>query len=191
MLTINLLPHKKRGRTSDSRKQILLLILLLLLAGTGIIQAKQMLSAKIDRLDQELQSKTATQQELRKQIAQIRDLQNKLKELDQRVAIIRRIREHQALPVRYLDEIARHVPGDKMWFDSLSMDNQGRMTLSGVALDNQVFARYLRRLRGSPYISDISLQQTQRKTIQNLNLVAFRCSLSATDKHPASGEGHG
>lgn len=191
MLTINLLPHKKRVRTADGRKLILLFILILLLAGTGIIQARQMLSTKADRLSQEIQSKTITQKQLLKQVAQIRDLKNKLKDLDQRISIIRRIREQQALPVRYLDEIVRYVPPDKMWFESLSMDNQGRITLSGVALDNQVFARYLRKLRTSPYIADISLQQTQRKTIQNLNLVAFRCSFSATDKPSSPGEGHG
>ena len=191
MLKINLLAQRKKARTPDRRKQVLLLILILLLAGTGIMQARQMLSAKIDRLDQEIQSKKAVHQQLRKQMALMKDLKKKLKKLNQRISIIRRIRKEQALPVRYLDEIARHVPKDKMWFDTLSMDNEGRITLSGVALDNQVFARYIRKLRTSPYIADISLQQTQRKTIQNLNLVAFRCSLAATKKHPAAGAGHG
>jgi type IV pilus assembly protein PilN len=191
MLTINLLPHKRHKPKTDGRKQILLGILLLLLLGTAMIQARQMLATKAEHLRQEKQDKVVLRKKLQKKLSKITKLQNQLQDLDRRISIIRGIRARQAMPVRYLDVISGHVPEDKIWFESLSMDNKGRITLSGVALDNQVFARYLRKLRGSKYIADVSLQQTQRKSIQNLDLVAFRCSLSAAAESPDSGETNG
>ncbi|MFO7878008.1 MAG: PilN domain-containing protein [Desulfovermiculus sp.] len=184
MLTINLLPHKKKVRAADCRKQILLAILIGLLVVTGLVQANQMLSTKIDDLSQEKKTKTATKKKLSKDLSRIKEIKAQLQDMQERISIIREIRSQQSLPVRYLDEIAASVPEDKMWFKFLSLDNQGRITLSGVALDNQVFANYLHQLRQSAFISDISLQQTQRKTIQDLRLVEFRCSISAASEHP-------
>ncbi|MFP4257754.1 MAG: PilN domain-containing protein [Desulfovermiculus sp.] len=184
MLTINLLPHKKKARAADSRKQILLAILIGLLVITGLVQANHMLSTKIDNLSQEKKLKVKTQKKLSKDVSRIKEIKALLKDMQERVSIIREIRYQQSLPVRYLDEIASHVREDKMWFESLSLDNQGRIILSGVALDNQVFANYLHQLRLSSFISDIALQQTQRKTIQGLRLVEFRCSISAAPAHP-------
>jgi type IV pilus assembly protein PilN len=190
MLTINLLPHKKKTRTADSRKQVLLAILIGLLAVTGIVQANQMLTTRIDNLRQEKKSKTETKHKLSKDVNRIKEIRALLQDMQERVSIIREIRYQQSLPVRYLNEIAAYVREDKMWFEFLSLDNQGRITLSGVALDNQVFANYLHQLRQSSFISDIALQQTQRKTIQGLRLVEFRCSISATPAQPDGEQNH-
>lgn len=191
MLTINLLPHTKKSPTFDRRKQVLLVVLVGVLLGAGLIQSRQMLTAKIHRLSQEKTSKSSTLSKLQEQLIQIKDFKKKLQELETRIQIIRKIRKQQALPVRYLDEIAKYIPREKIWFESLRMDEQGGITLSGIALDNQVFARYLQKLRQSPFISDVSLQQTQRKEIQGLRLVAFRCSLVATSEHPEPGGSRG
>ncbi len=191
MLTINLLPHTKKTPTSNRRKQVLLLVLVGVFLGAGLIQSRQMLTAQVNRLSQEKSSKSSTLSKLQEQLIQIKDFKKKGQELETRIHIIRKIRRQQALPVRYLDEIAKYTPREKLWFESLRMDDQGGITLSGIALDNQVFARYLQKLRQSPFISDVSLQQTQRKEIQGLHLVAFRCSLLAASEHPEPGENHG
>ncbi len=190
MLTINLLPHKKQPLQTDHKKQTLLFILILLLLGTGILQFRQMLTNKIEGLKEERNRKQTVQHELQKKLAKIQGMKKELQGLDQRVAIIREIRSEQGMPVRYLDVIAGHVPANKMWFESLNMDSNGRITLSGIALDNQVFAQYLKKLRRSNRIADISLQQTQRKSIQSLDLVAFRCSITAVHP-PEKWDSHG
>jgi type IV pilus assembly protein PilN len=190
MLTINLLPHKKQPLQTDNKKRVLLFILILLLLGTGILYFRQMLTTKIERLNGEKNRKQTVQHELQKKLAKIQGIKKELQGLDQRIAIIREIRSEQAMPVRYLDVIAGHVPANKMWFESLSMDSNGRITLSGIALDNQVFAQYLKKLRRSKRIGDIFLHQTQRKSIQSLDLVAFRCSITAVHP-PGKGDSHG
>lgn len=190
MLTINLLPHKKKARAADSRKQILLTILIGLIVVAGLVQAHQMLITKRDTLSQEKKSKTAAKKKLSKDLSRIKEIKAQLQDMQERVSIIREIRYQQSLPVRYLNEIATSVREDKMWFEFLSLDNHGRITLSGVALDNQVFANYLHQLRDSSFISDIALQQTQRKTIQGLRLVEFRCSISAAPAHPEGEKNH-
>jgi type IV pilus assembly protein PilN len=190
MLTINLLPHKKQPLHTDNKKQILLFILILILIGTGLLQVRQMLTSKIERLHQEKDRKLTVQHELQKKLTTIQAIKKEFQGLDQRIVIIRKIRSQQTLPIRYLDVIANHVPANKMWFESFSMDSNGRITLSGIALDNQVFARYLKKLRSSKRIADISLQQTQRKSIQRLDLVAFRCSITAAHP-PDKGDSHG
>ena len=191
MLTINLLPQKRRARKPGNVKPYLLTILILLLVTAVILQGRQMIIAKAENLTEQRQSKRITKRRLYKQVQEIKRIKNTLNDMRRRISVIRDIRDKQSLPVRYLDEIVTFVPKDKMWFESLSMDHKGNIQLSGVALDNQVFARYLKALRQSQYIADIALHQTQRKRVKDLGLVGFRCSITAQPHSPQAGEAHG
>jgi type IV pilus assembly protein PilN len=74
------------------------------------------------------------------------------------------------------------LPEDKLWYKSMRMNAKGKISLNGVALDNQAFARYLQGLRSSDYIQNVFLGQTSRQKVRGLELVAFKCSVQTNDQ---------
>jgi type IV pilus assembly protein PilN len=177
MIRINLLPKQQRAKVSRAGKEltvfVVLLAVFLLVAGFNQYRLQQ----KAKHLEQTLQEKRERRQQLLKQVGKVNRLQDQLQEAQDKIQIIKKIRLKQHRPVRYLDELVRNLPREKIWFKSLHLDSQGIINLEGIALDNQSFAVYAQNLRGSNYIRDIVLKQTSRKEINGLGLVAFSCQI--------------
>jgi type IV pilus assembly protein PilN len=71
------------------------------------------------------------------------------------------------------------MPEEKIWLESFTLNDKGGIEMKGVALDNQAFAHYVNALRQSPFIASVITRRTQLRSIQNLELVEFQCSVSA------------
>ncbi|NLV97450.1 MAG: PilN domain-containing protein, partial [Desulfovibrionales bacterium] len=85
------------------------------------------------------------------------------------------------LPVRYIDEIVTHIPEDKLWFETFTLNANGAISLSGIVLDNQAFAAYVESLRVSNFIANVNTQRTSRRTVDGRGLIAFQCSVTAQE----------
>ena len=68
-----------------------------------------------------------------------------------------------------------------MWLETFTLNANGNIALTGVALDNQVFARYVEDLRASNYIAIVNTQRTSRQTVDGLDLVSFQCVVIARE----------
>ncbi|MFO8031586.1 MAG: PilN domain-containing protein [Desulfohalobiaceae bacterium] len=182
MIRINLLPRPQRAKVSRAGKELTLFVALLtifvMVAGFNQYRLEQ----KTKSLEQIQQEKRERKQELLDQVAKVNKLQDKLEETQDKIEIIKKIRLKQPRPVRYLDALVRNLPREKIWFESLQLDTQGVINLEGIALDNQSFAAYVQKLRGSDFIQDIVLKQTSRKEMNNLDLVAFSCQIRPAKK---------
>jgi type IV pilus assembly protein PilN len=138
-------------------------------------------SSELDSLKTSIATKTQTRSLLLKEVAIVNNVIQELKDIEGRIKIIKDIRLRQGLPVKYIDEIVVNMPKDKMWFETFSLNANGNIALSGVALDNQVFASYVEKLRLSKYIKFVDTRRTSRRAIQGLGLVSFQCSVMAQE----------
>ncbi len=190
MIQINLLPVQTRAKVSHVEKELVLFVLILVLAGVSMAMTQRWLGSQVHALEQVKQDRVQEKNRLLKRIKRINDIEEKLQATRTRINVIKKIRARQSLPVRYLDELVTTLPKDKMWFESLRLSANGGIQLNGIALDNQVFAMYVKNLRQSPYIQDVTLNRTSRKSIRELGLVAFQCSIKAGESE-AKGSGNG
>ena len=174
MIKINLLPHAKRAKTSDTEKQIILFALLAGIIMTGIIAAGIWSKGKVSRLKETVQEKQVHRQVLLSRVGRMNRLQKDFEEIQSNIWAIREIRLLQQLPVRYVDEVVRHLPADKIWFENLNLCRDGLLDIRGVALDNQAFAGFIDEIRASPYVRTVSTQRTLSRQIQGLDLVEFQ-----------------
>ncbi len=178
MISINLLPEKSRTRVANVEKELILFTLMLILLFIGMSFTQRWISHQAQTARELKEQKTAQKLELLKKIGTLNQLEKKTQELQAYIQAIKFIRAEQSRPVRFLDELASKLPPDKIWFESLDLNQAKHIDLTGVALDNQVFADYVRKLRTSPYIQDVILHQTSQKKIEEYNLVAFRCRIN-------------
>jgi len=174
MIKINLLPHAKRAKTSDTEKQIILFALLAGIIMTGIIAAGIWSKGKVSRLKETVQEKQVHRQALLSRVGRMNRLQKDFEEIQSNIWAIREIRLLQQLPVRYVDEVVRHLPADMIWFENLNLSREGFLDIRGVALDNQAFAGFIDELRASPYVRTVSTQRTLSRQVQGLDLVEFQ-----------------
>ncbi len=181
MIKINLLPQQKRAKVTHAEKDIAVLILVLIVIGASIFGVDFYFSSQISELQASVESKTAIKKQLEEKVKNVNTILADLDKLKSRVKIIKDVRLRQGLPVRYIDELIVNIPKNKMWVEGFTLNANGQITLSGVALDNQSFAHYVEKLRESKYIARVDTQRTSRKTIDGLGLISFQCSVTAKE----------
>ncbi|MCA1742748.1 MAG: PilN domain-containing protein, partial [Desulfovibrionales bacterium] len=121
-------------------------------------------------------------------VGEINKLKKELEAMNSNIEAIKKIRSQQQLPVRYIHEIAKRLPEESIWFESMNLNRNGLLEVSGVALDNQAFARYVDNLRDSQFIHSVNTERTSRRQVANRNLVEFLCQINAGPAESSSRE---
>lgn len=181
MITINLLPQQTREKTTHFEKDIVFILTFLVLIGAAIFGTNYYISEKISNLKYSIEQKTITKAQLEIQLNKINQHLKDIETLNTRIKMIKDIRLRQGLPVKYIDELVINLPKDKLWIEKFSLNANGQITLSGVALDNQSFADYVEKIRASKYIALVDTQRTSRTTVSGLGLISFDCSVVAQE----------
>ncbi|RQD63914.1 PilN domain-containing protein [Desulfonatronovibrio magnus] len=188
MIKINLLPHSKRAKVSDTEKYLLLYLILLTIVCTSILSIGLMWRGHLSGLEDEVLDLESQRQILLTRVGRLNQLERKFEEIQANIEAIKYIRVRQQLPVRYVDETTVRVPEERMWFEALNLNRNGVMDIRGVAVDNQAFAGYVDSLRSSEFIRSVSTQRTSRREVQNLSLVEFQFQIRAGPPASFSGD---
>ena len=181
MIKINLLPQQKRSKSTNIEKGAVLFVFGILAMLGSVFGVDYYFTSELNTLQASVAAKTQTRALLEKEAAIVNSVIQELKDIEGRIKVIKDIRLRQGLPVKFIDEIVINMPKDKMWFETFSLNANGNIALSGVALDNQIFASYVERLRMSKYIKYIDTRRTSRRAIDGLGLVSFECSVMAQE----------
>jgi len=181
MIKINLLPQQKRSKSSGIEKGAVFFVLGIILLIGSVFVVDSFFSSQLAELNASVAAKTQTKQMLEKEVAIVNSVIKELADIEGRIKIIKNVRLRQGLPVKYIDEIIVNMPPNKMWFETFTLNSNGNIALSGIALDNQVFASYVEKLRLSKYIAAIDTRQTSRRDIDGLGLISFECSVKAQE----------
>ena len=181
MITINLLPQQTRERVTYVEKDIVFFVLFFMLIGAGIYGVNYYISGQISDLKTVIETKTTIKKQLETQVSKINQALSEIETLNNRIKMIKDIRLRQGLPVKYIDELIINIPKEKLWIEKFSLNANGQINLSGVALDNQSFADYVEKIRTSKYIARVDTQRTSRTTISGLGLISFDCSVTAQE----------
>ena len=174
MLHINLMPEPRKAISRGPPRFTFLLIVFVVLLAVGGFFLHNKLQAKVQQLEQTQARKKEKKTELLNKISDIRSVQNKLKEIENKLVAIKEIRKKQKRPLHYLNGLIVSLPPEKIWFNSIRMQQNKNMKIQGIALDNQAFAEYVGTLRKTDFFKGITLKQTNRKSVSNLELVSFQ-----------------
>lgn len=108
-------------------------------------------------------------------INQIKKIEEEKKILETRINVIKTLKKESSLTVHILDEIGQMTPSKRMWLKSLDQ-SASKLTLSGMALDDQTIAKYMDDLDKSKFIGNISLSNTTMDKFAERNLKSFSIS---------------
>lgn len=129
------------------------------------------MSKKVNTLKSEVKTTEDEINRLTKIVGDVKKHKRKKKELQRKIEIIDMLNRKKTGPVHMLDELSNNTP-EKLWITSLKESNL-KLTLDGIALDNETIAHFMRGLERSSYFSNIELIQSQQHIEKERKLKKF------------------
>jgi type IV pilus assembly protein PilN len=138
--------------------------------------------ADIETLTIELNSKTEELKRLEKITKEVKDLETKEAEYNNKIGVIANLKRSKLGPVRILDDLNTAVP-QHAWVTQVKEEG-GLMRVDGKAIDNQTIASFMRSLDESDYVRAVDLGETRQSEERNAKITMF--SLSAQVSYAGS-----
>ena len=160
MIRINLLPLKEAERAVGRRQQVLLALLGLLVALLAMIVPFMIQGRRLAVLDRDIEDVQEQIKRFNDQVQEVRDLDRVKAELEAKLRIIEDLNEKRVGPARVLADLSAATP-DNLWLMDFS-EADAAATLTGMALDNETIARFMRQLQESLYFHSVDLVETSR-----------------------------
>jgi type IV pilus assembly protein PilN len=160
MIRINLLPIREAQRALGRRNQLAVAVLsisvaLLVMVVPYILQERQ-----LDKLDGEVEHLKTEIAKFNDQTREVRDLDKKKADLLAKLKVIEDLKTKRVGPVRILEDLSAAAP-EKLWLLDFN-DVNAQATITGMALDNQTIAGFMRKLQSSSYFYDVDLVETSQ-----------------------------
>jgi type IV pilus assembly protein PilN len=163
MIRINLLPIKEAQLALGRRQQRSVAILSVAVALLVMIVPYLLQGRRMSQLDGEIQQLSADVAKFDQQVREVRDLDKKRAELQAKLKVIDDLKQKRVGPVRVLEDLGSATP-EKLWLVNFG-DSGGAATITGMALDNQTIAEFMRQLQTSKYFFEVDLVETSQSEV--------------------------
>jgi len=110
---------------------------------------------------------------------EVRDLEAKKTQLAERLAVIATLKKNKIGPVKVLDDLNLAMP-DKIWLTTIQEIGGPKFTITGMGLDNQTIATFMKELEASDYFSNVELIETKQKVWQGVSIKEFTLQSTIT-----------
>jgi type IV pilus assembly protein PilN len=166
VIRINLLPVKELREEEIRRRELTIggfslaitVALILSVYGYQWRQASG-LETELDELRKELQL-------LNVKAKEVGELQKKVKEFEGKNKVIEDINKKKSGPVRVMESLSMATPG-ALWLTEFK-ESSGNLTITGLAMDNQTIAEFLKALASHPYFTNTELVETTQNQQANM-----------------------
>jgi len=179
MIKINLIPSKEIEKFEDIKRELTIFILLCLLIFSIAMYLTINLKNEKNKIRYQLktiQTELKNYQGIEKKLIQ---LKKEKRIIEKKLKIISDLKKQRGYVVSILRELVAQFPVGKMWFEELEL-NGTNLTIKGVALDNEVIAEFMRRLKRSTYFIQVELIKAEKRQIQDLNFKSFTLECKLT-----------
>lgn len=177
MIYINLLPVRELKKKIAAKRQIYFSIFFILTFFSFISIYSWYLFDSIDKLTNEEKRLVDEKNKYTKILDQIKKIDEEIKTLENRIAVIKNLKKESSITVHVLDELASLTPSKRIWLKSIDQVSS-KLSLSGMALDDQTIASYMDDLEKSQYIGNIVLSNTTMDKYADRNLKSFSITCS-------------
>ena len=159
MAKINLLPWREERRKERQQQFLLTVVAVALFGGVLFLGAQSMVSSSISSQQNRntfMQGKIA---ELDKKIVEIKELQQRREQLEERMNVIQSLQGNRPIVVHQLDELPRRIP-DGMYYSSV--EKQGNLfKITGIAESNNRISKLMRNIDESDWFSSPNLSSVK------------------------------
>ncbi len=175
MIRINLLPYREKEKKENVKRQITIVAGSFIIFLLALVYFQISLTTSINALEQKIKEKDDRLVVLTKKLGDIERFKRDIRELEQKLAVIKGLEANRLFPVHMLDEMALLVPIKDMWLEKLT-ESGAELRIEGVARNNIIVARFMKSLEFSSIVSSVSLVSTKQREVLGFPLLQFTLS---------------
>jgi len=158
MIRINLLPVKELKAEVVRRRELMIGGVSLALTAVLILGVYAYQWRQVSTVEKELEELRKELQVLNVKAKDVAELQRKIKEFEGKNKVIDDINKKKSGPVRVMESLAVATPS-ALWLTEFK-EIGGNLTITGVAVDNQTIAEFLKALASHAYFNNTELVET-------------------------------
>jgi type IV pilus assembly protein PilN len=161
MIRINLLPLREAERAVGRRNQMSLVALGATISALIMVVPYMIQGRQIGQVEAQIRE---TQDEIaiyNKKVAEVRDLDRLRADVQAKLQVVQDLNDKRIGPARVLHDLSIATP-ENLWLLDFNEGN-ANATLTGMALDNETIARFMRQLSASDYFVAVDLVETSRR----------------------------
>lgn len=179
MIKINLAVAREERKKESIRKEATIFVLVLVAVLVGVGFAQWMSSRQREELMTQIRDSKAELKRLEIIKREINKAKTNKKILQEKLNIIENLNLSRTRPIQIMSVLASKIP-EKMWLKGLDKKDN-KLTLQGIALDDETIANFMKNLQRSRLFSAVELVVTERTTIEKFNLKKFTmiCTIRA------------
>lgn len=177
MIKINLLPVKATRRQDAVKRELVLgglgMVVLLLVCGVAYV----IVGARVADLRAQNAQLTKDIDNLKAIVARVDEVDKLKQDLRKKLDVIAGLKASKQGPVRMLDELSNATP-EKLQLTNLD-ENKKKLTLTGLAVSNEVISQFLSNLERSDWFSDVYLVGIEQVDEEGYKLKEFTVTARA------------
>jgi len=160
MIRINLLPGEEAERAAGRRQNLALGTLVFGVAVAGLVAAHLWQGLRSSSVHHELSRVQTELKAIEGPYADALRIEQQKQELREKLRVIGQLEAKKVGPVRILADLSSATP-DKLWLTDFS-DQGGTLRLTGIGVDEQTVADFLRRLGMLPFLQSVDLDEASQ-----------------------------
>ncbi|HEY6974341.1 MAG TPA: PilN domain-containing protein, partial [Nitrospiraceae bacterium] len=121
----------------------------------------------------EKQDKEKQVAQLKEQVKQVADFEQRKKILEDKNRIIDQLEKSRVGPVKVLDHVSQSLEPLKLWLVRVGVNGQS-IELEGRAMTNDDVVEFVNNLRRTDYFMNIDLQESKAATESQVNVYQFK-----------------
>lgn len=184
MARINLLPWREKQRKQKQVQFIAVLVIMMFLTGISMFGVHLFQEDRIDYQNKRLAYIQKKIRQLDNKILQIKMIDLTRKNLEKRIQKVRDLESNRAEVVHLFHEIAERLP--KGVYLTTIGQSKDRLTLQGIAQDNNDISNYIHNLEKSLWLDHLGLDviknRSARTKSEQLSLFILTAQQSQPDK---------
>lgn len=158
MIRVNLLPVRQIKAEVSRRRDLMVGGMALGLTVLIVFGAYLYQSYRVSTLQNKLDTTRAEVKTLDIKVKEFGELQKKVKEFESKHKIIEDLNRRKAGPVRVMESLSAATPAT-LWLTEFK-ETGGKLAITGMAVDNQTVADFLKALAAFQYFKDVELVET-------------------------------
>ncbi|WP_065188424.1 PilN domain-containing protein [Shewanella woodyi] len=182
MANINLLPWREEAREKQKKDYIGILALVFLLSSFIVYLLLSFVEMMTDNQKARNAYLTSEIQLLEKQIAEIKKIRTRKKDIERRTEIILNLQQARNLPTHVLDELVRIVPPG-IYLSSI--EKKGSLLwIQGRSESNNNVANMMRKVKTSQWLQDPSMQSivAQNEELRQLQSFSLKVTIQQVEE---------
>jgi type IV pilus assembly protein PilN len=171
MIRINLLPVRAIKAESGRRQDLMIAGASLGLTLTIVLAVYLFQFYRASALDKELAGLRKDIEIFTVQTKEVAELEKKIGELKEKLKAIDQLSGKKTAPVQFMENLSSTVPAN-LWLTEFR-EAGGSLTITGLAIDNQTIADFLKALSSSPYFKSVDLVEAVQLEQDGISIKKF------------------